>query len=377
MKIMIMDGFREARLAYFATFKAIVTDRAVLSVMVGAVVLYSFFYPLGYQQQVASEQPIFIVDQDSSGLSRELIRDLSIVHALNVVSVVNQETAAIDALRKNSIQGYVVIPSGFEHDILSAIPGKVALFANGAWLGRSSTILNGMADAVTGFAQKMAVKQASFAGLGTLSPLVLVQRPLFNTREGYGSAVVTGVAELIIQQTLLIGLAVLAGTRREIYGRLAFSTPQMLGIGTAAITLGIMNMLYYSGFMFWFQEYPQHGKLPAILFASVVFITAVVAFGFFITSYFATRERAFQLMVVLSMPLFFLANISWPEAATPDWLIFLAHFIPSTAGINLFVKITQMDAQLVEVRYELFVLLGLIVLYGGLGWWRYKEKPRT
>lgn len=365
---------KEFKQAYLATFKAIATDRAVLSVMVGAIILYSFFYPLGYQQQVAADQPIFVVDLDQSSLSRELIRDFTTIHALDVVAVVSQEQAAIQAMRQMAIQGFVVIPRGFEEHIYSGVAGEVALFANGAWLGRSSTVLNGMADAVTGFAQKMAVKQASFAGLATQPPLTLVQRPLFNTREGYGSSVVTGVAELIIQQTLLIGLAVLAGTRRELYGRLQLSHMQMLGVVAAAVTLGSLNMLYYSGFMFWYQDYPQHGSLGIVLLSSVLYISAIVAFGLFLASFFTTRERAFQLIVVTSLPLFFLSNISWPEVATPAWLVAIAQVIPSTSGINLFVKVTQHGAHMAEVRHEWTVLTLLAFSYGGLSWWRYRAK---
>ena len=366
--------YSELKQAFVATFKAIATDRAVLSVMVGAIVLYSFFYPLGYQQQVAADQPIIVVDLDQSSLSRELIRDLESIHVLKIIAVVSQESTAVDAIRNMSIQGYVVIPAGLERDILSGIPGNVALFANGAWLGRSSSILSGMADAITHFAQNMAVKQASFAGLGTQPPLTLVQRPLFNTREGYGSSVVTGVAELIIQQTLLIGLAVLAGTRRELYGRIFLTNTQMLGVSLAAVCLGVANMLYYSGFMFWYQDYPQHGNLGTVLFSSLLYISAIVAFGLFITSFFRTRERAYQIIVVTSLPIFFLSNISWPATSTPSVLVWLAQIIPATSGINLFIKVTQFGAHLDDALHEIVVLLLLIIGYGSLGWWRYRQR---
>src|SRR5690606_40219680 len=77
---------------------------------------------------------------------------------------------------------------GFERDILRGDQGEVAIYANGAWLGRANTVLTGLGDAITGFAREAAVRQAAFAGAAAQPPLHLVQRPLFNTREGYGSA---------------------------------------------------------------------------------------------------------------------------------------------------------------------------------------------
>ena len=357
--------------AFITTFHAIFTDKAAISVMLGAVLFYSFFYPLGYQEQVAANQPIYIVDHDRSALSRELIRDIQNLRAVKVQALVIDADEAAQAVRAMKIQGYVEIPADFEQSIWRGTPAHIALFANGASLGQARSVLSSLGSAITGFAQEVAVRQAAFAGAGIRPPFELVQRPLFNTREGYGSFLVTGVAQLIIQQTLLIGLAVLAGTRRKLYGRIFLTHKQIMGISAAAISIGSVNMLYYLGFMFWYQDYPQHGSLSSVVTGSLLFISAVVAFGLFITSFFRTRERAFQLILVTALPLFFLANLSWPEASSPTWLVWLAKTIPSTAGINMMVKITQYGAPLSAAKNEIINLLVLILVYGGLGWWRY------
>lgn len=357
--------------SFVTTFHAIFTDRAVLGVMIGAVVLYSFFYPLGYQEQVAANQPIYVVDHDRSALSRELIRSIQALRAVQVEAVVGNSDQAIQAVRGMRIQGYVEIPADFEQNVWRGIPADIALFANGASLGQASTVLASLASAITDFAQQTAIRQAAFTGAGIQPPFNLVERPLFNTREGYGSFLVTGVAQLIIQQTLLIGLAVLAGTRREFYGRIFLTHKQIIGIGAAAICIGSVNMLYYLGFMFWYQDYPQHGSLVNVFVGSLLFISSVVAFGLFITSFFRTRERAFQLILITAVPLFFLSNISWPEVSTPGWLLWLSKTVPSTAGINLMVKITQYGAPLSAAKKEIINLIVLILVYGGLGWWRY------
>lgn len=357
--------------AFIATFHAVFTDRAALAVMIGAVVLYSFFYPLGYQEQVAANQPIYIVDHDRSALSRELIRSIQALQAVQVQALVADADEAVQAVRLMKIQGYVEIPADFEQNIWRGIPADIALFANGASLGQASSVLTSLASAITDFAQQVAVRQASFAGAGIQPPFHLVERPLFNTREGYGSFLVPAVAQLIIQQTLLVGLAVLAGTRRELYGRTFLKHKQIMGMGLAAVFIGSVNMLYYLGFMFWYQDYPQHGSLINLLLGSLLFVSSVVAFGFFITSFFRTRERAFQLILVTSVPIFFLSNLSWPVVNSPVWLVWLSKIIPSTAGINLLVKSTQYGAPLSAAKNEIINLVVLILVYGGLGWWRY------
>ena len=46
-------------------------------------------------------------------------------------------------------------------------------------------------------------------------PLEVAEEPIFNVTGGYGNAVLPGVLILILQQTLLLGIGLAAGTARE------------------------------------------------------------------------------------------------------------------------------------------------------------------
>jgi len=139
--------------AFAATLRAIFTDRAVVTVMIGAVILYSFFYPLGYRQQVASELPIVVVDYDQSSLSRQLIRAVDGVSAVHRLTTLSSEAEAQAIVASAKAEGILVISAGFERAILRGEQGKVALMGNGAYLGRANTVLTGMGDAITAFAR--------------------------------------------------------------------------------------------------------------------------------------------------------------------------------------------------------------------------------
>jgi len=208
--------------------------------------------------------------------------------------------------------------------------------------------------------------------------LRLVRRPLFNTREGYGSTVVPAVAVLIIQQTLLMGIGLLIGTIQARSGRLTLQTTRLLGVSLAFGMLGTLNLLYFAGFVFWFQDYPRAGDLTGLGVTTVLFVGAVVSMGLVAASFFQTRERAFQLFALLSLPMFFLAGVSWPVSAFPTPLVWLARLLPSTAGITAMIKFNQMGARVDEAAGELWNLTLLVVLYGGLAMWRYRPtSPET
>ncbi|WP_303748936.1 ABC transporter permease [Stenotrophomonas pigmentata] len=363
-----MSGFVAS---FRRTLQAMFADPAARAVMIGAVLLYSFFYPAAYRHQVASELPIAVVDEDHSATSRDLIRHVDALRAVRVVSQPADLGQAKQQLLHGEVDGIVLIPPRLERDILRGGSGQLVLLGNGAYLSRASAILNGLAEGITGFGGRQAVRQAAFMGAPQPPPLQLVQRPLHNTREGYGSSVVPGVSELIVHQTLLLGIGVLLGSRRAQLGRrLQFDLPTLSGMALAFGLVAVCGLLYYVGFTAWAQDYPRAGNIPGLLLSVVLFALATVPFGMFIASFFDTRERAFQYVTAVSIPLFFLSNLSWPAIASPPVLVALAKLLPTTAGINAVVRTQQLGAQLPEIGWELFNLLVLAVLYSGLMLWR-------
>lgn len=356
------------------TLRAVFSDRYAVVTLVGAVVLYSFFYPVAYRHQVASQYPVLVVDQDRSPMSRALVRKVSAVRAVRIAGDALSMKEAQRRVARGEAEGILVIEEGLHREILRGGQGRLALFGSGALLGRGAAVLEGLGDAAAAFGRDAAMAQARFAGAPAAPPVQLVTRPLFNIREGYGSAIVPGVAQLIVQQTLLIGMLVLAGTRRERIGPLAFSRQGLLGIATAFALIGTCSMLYYNGFVMWLQDYPRGGNPAGTLLGGGLYVAAVVAFALFAGSFFRTRERPFQLLIVTSLPLFFLSGLSWPAVAMPQPLAWLARLVPSTPGINAMVKLNQMGASVAEASPELCNLLALTLLYGALAAWRYRPK---
>ena len=357
---------------YRATMRSMLADRAALTMLIGSVLIYSFLYPAFYAHQVAERIPLIVVDQDASPASRALIMKVAALREAEIVDTAPSLHAAETFLQRGDAFGVLLIPARFERETLEGKPGQVLIYGNGAYLYRANALLSGLGAALNAFAGDAIAQQAQFSGVPAPPVVSLISRPLFNTREGYGSSVVPGVAEIIIQQTMLMGIVLLAATRRERVGRLRASTMSVLGIAAAFMTIGLANLLYFAGFVFWFQDYPRGGNLPGLLAGGVAFIAATVALALWLGSYFRTRERALQLIIGTSLPLYFMSGLSWPLHMSPSVLVWLAKLVPTTAGINLMVKVNQMGAHLDEVVPELVNLLLLAVVYGALALWRYR-----
>ncbi len=94
-----------------------------------------------------------------------------------------------------------------------------------------------------------------------------------------------------------------------------------------------------------------------------------------LASLFRTRERPLQLGLGISLPLFFLSGLTWPAAATPAPVLWLARLFPTTPGLELMVGLNQMGGSLADYAAALFNLAVLAAIFGALAFWRW-TSPR-
>jgi len=354
------------------TLRSVATTRPALMILVLAGVLYGFYYPAAYQHEVATQLPIAVVDLDQSPPSRQVVARLLAAPQLSLASQTQDFAAARAQLLRREIDAIVLIPPDFERGVLSGTqPDAVAFYVNGAYIVRASAIGEAL-QAVLGDAVAHALEGPARAlGLPSLAPVQLIGHPLFNTREGYGSYVVPGVAVIIVHQTLLMGVVLLMGERRRL-GQTFASATQLLGSASAFVLIGLCSALFYFGFVFWFQDYPRGGEFGAMALASLLFVGATVAFALLLGSFFDRGERSAQFLAASSALIFFLSGLPWPFSAMPPALAALAQALPATAGVQALVKVNQMQAQFHEIGPELLTLALLIVVYGALAWWRWR-----
>lgn len=365
--------------AFRALFAAIVGDRAAALLLFGAPVLYAFFYPSAYAGEIVVRAPVVAVDLDQSTQSRALVEDLRGAQQTELVAALPSVHEAERWLADGRAVAALVVPSDFAMRIGQGRAGEVVLVGHGGYLLRASTALAGLGAALAEVGRRAARDQARAQGAPAPPPLTLVARPLFNTREGYGAAVFPGVAFVIIHQTLVMGLALLAATTRERLGHRARLSPaQFAGVAAAATVIALGQIAWFSGFVFWFQDYPRAGAPFADLaIAALLFAGATVGLALLLASLFRTRERPLQLWLATSLPLFFLTGLSWPREATPAPLVALAQLFPTTPGLRLMVGLNQMGGRISDYPAECATLAALALGYATLAAWRFRSRPHT
>ena len=269
--------------------------------------------------------------------------------------------------------------------MLAGRAAQAQVAGNGLYLMLNKVALNGLAEVVGTVSAGIELKRlaaatpSNYQANGQRAPIAFDAVPLFNVKEGYGAYVVPGVATLIVQQTLLIGMTMLFGTwyQRKTFPLAGRRTAGgYIGMLLAFASVAFLNCCYFFGFVFWFQDYPRGGNFGGLLLLLLLFSLTVAAFGMLLAMLFRTRERGTQLMIATSMPVLFLAGLTWPVSSMPVPLQALRWLLPSTAGIQGFVALNQLGASLYEIRHEVAGLAGLLLACLVLGWrrWRMEEK---
>lgn len=334
--------------AFRALFAAIRADTAAALLLFVSPLLYAGFYPSAYTGEVVVQAPVVVVDLDRSAASRGLVTRLVAAQQAQLVASLPSTAEAQTWLAEGRAVAALIIPGDFGADIARGGTGTVLLTGHGAHLLRASTALAGIGVALGQTGREAARDQARAAGPPAQPSLALVPRPLFNTREGYGAAVFPGVAFVIVHQSLLLGLALLAGTARERVGRkLQLAPAQLAGIALAASGIGLAAVGWFAGMVFWLHDYPRAAApFIDVVFGALLFVAATVATALALASLFRTRERPLQLVLTCSLPLFFLSGLSWPAEVTPTPVLILARFFPTTPGLELMVGLNQMGGRI-------------------------------
>jgi len=353
---------------WLAALAQLLRDQGAALLLLGAPVLYGFFYPWFYAPQVAQRVPVAVVVQDASSLSRQMLRFAQASPRIAPVLVTGDEGEARQALLAGDVQGYALIAPDFKRDVLRAAQVVVPVYANGAYPLAAKQVQYGFAEAFgtvsagVEFKRLQAGGQSGAQAAASRAPVSLQSVALFNPTEGYGSFVVAAVAILILQQTLLMGGALLVGSWRE-QGVAQADARTWLARLLALCTPGWLAGLFYFGWIFVWQDYPRGGNPLGALALLAVFTPAVAGLACLLGWWLAERERALQVAMFTSIPLAFLGGFTWPTEALPQALQWLRWLSPSTAGIEASLRLNQAGAPVEAVLPQL-AWLALLALVG-------------
>lgn len=345
--------------------KNVFKDEGVLIFFILVPLAYPLLYSWIYNNEVVREVPVVVVDQAKTEESRRFARLVDSSPDVRVAFQANSLEEAKGIVGHGEALGVYVIPSDFSQRLNRREQTAIVVYCDMSLMLAYKAVFQ-TATAVTG---KMNSEiQIALSGNKTAREDELTVRPLdveevamFNPTSGYGSFIIPGVLMLIIQQTLVLGIGLSAGTARE-KNRFKELVPVNIHYqGYCRIVLGkslCYSMIYavMSSYLvlvipqlFGFTSLPDVKALLAIM---LPFILACIFFGITVSCMVRYRENVILLVVFMSVPLLFVSGVSWPQSNIPAFWESLSWLFPSTFGIRSFVRINTMGAGLNDVVAE-------------------------
>ncbi|MDE6886999.1 MAG: ABC transporter permease [Helicobacteraceae bacterium] len=360
----------------FNDIKTIFTSFSILAVIIGGNILYAFFYPSPYLNDILIKQKIALVDDDNSTLSREFIFRANATSKVEIIVDTTMQEAR-NLLEQNKIYGILYIPKDFEQNSIKSSVPQIYYIANNSYFLIYSTIIEGLNNVANSMSFDIKIKQSLYnknAFNGNIfddrNALDFEFNALYNPSVGYLNYILAVILIFVLHQTILISCGILCGTQTQQFtqGKSGYYSSANTSLLITARLIAFIFIyfpifLFYFGFIYDFYNITTFASVLYLVVFGIAFILCATSFAIFLGVSFKRREYVPQITLVMSMPLLFALGIIFPNENIPFIIKFFMDFIPITPSVNGFIKINQLGADFGLITKDFYHLLALIILY--------------
>ena len=361
----ITQGIYDLFYIWKEEFRTTFRDQGVLIFFVLVPLVYPLIYAFIYTNETIREVPAVVVDNTRSSLSREYLRKVDASPEVHIVSYCADMEEAKLALKDRKAYGIIYIPESFSSDIATGKQTQVSLFCDMSSLLYYKSLLLANTEVSLDMNAEIKMERAGNSTERqdeiTAYPIAYQDVALYNPTNGFAAFLIPAVLMLVIQQTLLLGIGLSAGTARE-QNRFKDLVPInkhyngtlriVMGKGLSYFMVYALVSVYVLCVVPWLFSLNRIAIPGELTLFMLPYLAACIFFSMTASIAIRNRETCMLLFVFTSVPLLFLSGISWPSAAMPDFWRYFSYIFPSTFGINGYVRINSMGATLNEVAFE-------------------------
>ncbi len=367
-------------------------DSTLVSVFLLAPVVYALLFGAVYQSGKVENLPVLVVDQDNTPLSNQLIDMLNDNERLNVIKVQYDNVGTSEELIRQRAVLAIIIPSRFEASILQKKYPEINTYINTTNLLTANMASQGVQTTLGTFSAGINIQSLKKRGVSDAEastqyePFKVNYIRLFNETGNYFTYMWPGVLAVVLQQVLLLGLAVSFAREYEQHTfqsellartRSAFTAIFVKVLPFWILSIPILGIYYLFHFIF-------HAPIPSPLFPFTVttslFIMATSFLGIMVSAALPGALKATQVLMLLATPAFIIGGYSWPLQSMPGAIQWLARILPLTPFLEAHKILLFQHGGLSQVRGEIWHLSCLIVVYGLIAYlivrWKIKRAGK-
>lgn len=347
-------------------------DSSLFLILLLAPILYAFMYGSIYLNKGEEKVRLALIDNDGTAISRTLTEQLNSTPMIEIVPSSNISEAQ-EMMFQGEVQGYFYIQSGFEKNIFLLKQTNVNLVLNASRFLPSSDLLSTATKVCLTVGAGVRKTYFNKQGMGEdeamkmTNPINMDYRPLYNSSMTYGAFLLPGLLAIILQQTLLIGVAAAFTSEREEKKLLNLYQISKQSISKMIFGKSLLYFVVFMIFGFFFSvvnfsvfDVEVRGNYFDLAVVSALFIATIIVFGMLIGSFFKTKLFAFQVLVFSSYPIFLITGYSMPYQALPRFVQILSDMLPTSPFLKTYISIVQTGGSLSD---NLSSVIHLVVLW--------------
>ena len=196
-----------------------IVDEGVLVFFLIVPFLYPLLYMYLYSNEVVREVPVVVVDDSHSALSREFVRKVDATPDVQIIDHCGDIETAKLQIKNHNAYGVIWIPASFTKDIAEGRQTMVNIYADMSGLLYYKSLLSSCTE--VSLSMNKDIKAVRLSGLSdrekevSAQPIEYDYVPMFNSQNGFATFILPAVLVLVLQQTLVLGITMMAGTERE------------------------------------------------------------------------------------------------------------------------------------------------------------------
>lgn len=361
-------------------YTLVFSDIGVMLFFFALPTLYPVVYSLIYNPELVKNIPIVVVDNDRTAESRSLARMFDASEPMKVKGYAVDMAETRTAMASKECYGVLEIPRGYSRNITDG-QAHVSFYSDMSLLLRYRQFSDAIANIQLTKATQVSQKKLDEMGLvgqtlsPAASPMEIQQTFVGDPSQGFASFIMPGILVLIIQQSIILGVTMIAGGAAERRRRNrgydpmwvhAPATAHIIGKTLCYLTLYAPMLIYMLHIVPWMFKFPHYGNLAESMLLMLPLIIASSMLGQCIGVFVRERESSMLVVVFTSAVFLFLSGLTWPRYAMSGFWRLVSGCIPATWGLQGFVHINSDNASLAQqsVPWDMLWILAAVYFAG-------------
>ena len=285
--------------------------------------------------------PVGIVDQDNSATSRSIVRDISSVPTLDVVTLYNDDAEARAAVQRKEIYGYLSIPPRFEEEMMRGTGVSLSYYYHYALLAVGGEVMSAFETALIPVRMAPIVVEAITLGATEgnietfLLPMTSDDHALYNPSLDYAVYLAVPIFYIMFQiLVLLVTLYALGSERKQRGGSswLASADGHILRAVVGKLlpytVIFVCEALLANVVFFHWEHIPFAGSMGLFTLATVLFIVATQSVAIILYSLFPMLSLVISVVSMVGSLGATLSGLTFPLSAMHPVVQWIARLFP-------------------------------------------------